>query len=220
MAAFALAMEEGADGVELDVRLDRDGDVIVLHDTNLERVTRGHDARDAEGLGRTELASVDLGNGERVPRLADVLCWARSQGARVNVELKADVPNRAALAVRVAALLAVQPRAADWLIASSFDPRLVAAMARLLPWIPSGWLVEKSSGFPGRSFRERLVGAVAVHPEASLVTAASIAPWKRAGLPVNVWTVNAPHEAARLAGLGVDTLISDEPGKILAAVRQ
>ena len=219
LAAFDLALDEGADGVELDVRLDRDGDVVVIHDPSLERVTGGRDPRRIEDLRRGELAAVDLGGGERVPRLEDVLAWAKARGARINVELKHDVSRRAAFVFGVARLIAWQPRAADWLILSSFDPRLVAAVARLVPWVPSGWLVEESRGIPGRSWRERLVGATALHPQASLVTEARILPWQRDQLPVNVWTVNDPNEARRLDALGVDTLISDVPGMILAALR-
>lgn len=218
LAAFDLAMDEGADGVELDVRLDRDGDVVVIHDDSLGRVTGKRDARRVEDVGRSDLASIDLGDGERVPRLEDVLAWAISRGARVNVELKKDVSRRSAFVFKVARLIAVQPRAADWLILSSFDPRLVAAISRLLPWVAAGWLVEEGTGIPGRSFRERLVGASALHPQASLVTPSGILPWQRENLPVNVWTVNDPNEARRLDALGVDSLISDVPGEILRAL--
>lgn len=215
LAAFELAREEGADGVELDVRLDRDGDVVVAHDAELGRVTGGRDTRRIDALGRRELSEVDLGDGERVPRLEDVLRWAREHGMRVNVELKRDVTHLGRFVLGVARLVGMQPRAADWLIFSSFDPRLVMALAHLVPWVPSGWLVEPPLGVPGRSLLQRVVGATAVHPKASLVTAASIAPWRASKLAVNVWTVNDGVEARRLAALGVDTLISDEPGHIL-----
>ena len=220
LQAFELAMEEGADGVELDVRLDRNGDVVVIHDPSLERVTNGRDKRLIEELGRNDYAAVDLGGGARVPALEEVLDWARTRGARVNVELKRDVRRRGLFVWKVAKLLAREPDARDRFLVSSFDPRLVAAVARLLPRVPTGWLVDEPGPIPGRSFFERLVGARAVHPKASLVTAAGISPWQRDGLFVNVWTVNDPDEARRLDELGVDALISDEPGKILAALRR
>src|SRR6478752_9574719 len=72
LRAFELALAEGADGVELDVRLDADERVIVLHDRTLERVTDGSERRDVETLGAHELDRVSL-RGERVPLLADVL---------------------------------------------------------------------------------------------------------------------------------------------------
>ncbi|HVW24204.1 MAG TPA: glycerophosphodiester phosphodiesterase [Polyangiaceae bacterium] len=217
MAAFELALREGADGVELDVRLDRDGDVVVIHDATLARVTGGADTRDVDRLGRAELARVDVGRGERVPRLAEVLSWSRTRGARVNIELKSDLRRRAWLALKVAALLVREPHAAERLILSSFDPKLVLASARLLPWVPVGYLVERRFTLGARASK-LLLGAAAVHPNASMVSERAILPWRRAKMPVNVWTVNAPDEARRLDALGVDSIITDEPGKILAAL--
>jgi glycerophosphoryl diester phosphodiesterase len=218
MAAFDLALSQGADGVELDVRLDRDGNVVVIHDPSLERVTGGRDVRRVEDLGLRELAAVDIGGGERVPRLEDVLDWSRRTGARVNVELKRDVTSRALLVWKVVRLVAQERDAGDRLLLSSFDPWLVAAAARFLPRVPAGWLVEAPGPIPGRSLGARLVGASAVHPQSALVTMAGISPWQRDGLLVNVWTVNDPQDARRLAALGVDALISDEPGKIVTSL--
>jgi glycerophosphoryl diester phosphodiesterase len=218
LAAFQLALDEGADGVELDVRLDRDGDVIVIHDVDLARVTSSRDVRRLSDVGRFELAGVDLGGGERVPRLADVLAWSRERGARVNIELKRDSVRPARLAWAVSRLVGEERDAGERFILSSFDPRLVAASARLLPGVPVGWLVESPRRVPGRSFVERLVGASALHPQTTLVTKAVIAPWQAEGLPVNVWTVNDREDARRLDALGVDCLISDVPGEILAAL--
>jgi len=220
LAAFDLAMDEGADGIELDVRLDADGDVIVLHDQDLSRVTSGRDTRRAEDLHRMDLAGTDLGGGEPVPLLSDVLVWARGRRARVNVELKADVRHRVRFVLAVARLVAVEPDASKRILFSSFDPRLVMALSYLLPWIPSGWLVEQARGVPARIGLARLVRAAAVHPHRSLVTDDSIRPWKAEGRAVNVWTVNEVDEARRLAAIGVDTIITDEPGKILDALRR
>jgi glycerophosphoryl diester phosphodiesterase len=214
MAAFERAVAEGADGVELDVRLDGDGEVIVIHDPALLRVTGGRDGRRVDELGRSELAKVDVGQGERVPLLLEVLSWAREGRTRVNVELKADVSRRAALVWKVVRLVGAEPDAAERLILSSFDPRILFAVARILPWIPAGYLIEKAP-VPRPRMAELLLGASAVHPNASLVTATSVAPWQEAQLPVNVWTVNDPAEAQRLDGVGVDCIITDEPGKIL-----
>lgn len=218
IAAFDLAMDEGADGVELDVRLNRDGHVVVIHDPTLERVTDGRDRRRIEDVGLAELAAIDLGGGARVPALEEVLSWARRRRARVNVELKRDVTRRARFVWEVVRLLAFEPAAGTRLLTSSFDPWLVLACAHFLPHIAAGWLVEAPGPVPGRSFGERLLGASAVHPQASLVTPESIAPWHHDGCLVNVWTVNDPADAQRLAQIGVDTIISDEPGKILGAL--
>jgi glycerophosphoryl diester phosphodiesterase len=66
----------------------------------------------------------------------------------------------------------------------------------------------------------RAFGADGVNPQAALVTEQSLARWKRRPAPVSTWTVNDVAEARRVAALGVDTIISDEPGKILGALTE
>src|SRR6187431_1614466 len=82
MAAFDLAATSGADGVELDVRLCRSGELVVCHDADLGRLTRGRDTRRLADLDRAELQRVDVGGGQSIPLLADVLAWAESRRLR------------------------------------------------------------------------------------------------------------------------------------------
>ncbi len=218
LRAFELALEEGADGVELDVRLDRDGRVIVLHDVELRRVSGGSETRAAEDLGAAELGRVDLGGGERVPLLVDVLRAFRELGARVNVELKRDVRRPVALLGGVERAVRESGAPPELVIFSSFRPGFVAALARRLPEYPRAWLVHQKQRILRSAPLYRLLGSDGVHPEWPLVTARSLARWKRGASVVNTWTVNDGAEARRLAELGVDAIISDRPGAILAAL--
>src|SRR5258708_32814116 len=95
MQAFELAATSGADGVELDVRLCRSGEVVVFHDPTLARMTGGRDPRAVADVPMIDLRQVDLGGGEGVPLLTEVLAWAEGRGLSVNVEIKRDVPDRA-----------------------------------------------------------------------------------------------------------------------------
>jgi glycerophosphoryl diester phosphodiesterase len=218
LRAFELALDEGADGVELDVRLDGDGRVVVLHDADLARVSRGTEKRLAEELGAAELAGVDLGGGERVPLLVDVLRVFRERGARVNVELKRDVGRPGLLLAGVEGAVRASGAPPELVIFSSFRPGFVAALARRMPAYPRAWLVHARQRVVRDAPFFRLLGSDGVHPEWTLVTAASLARWKRGASVVNVWTVNDGAEARRLADLGVDAIISDRPGAILAAL--
>jgi glycerophosphoryl diester phosphodiesterase len=218
LRAFDLALGEGADGVELDVRLDRDGRVIVLHDADLGRVSKGAETRAAEDLGATELGRVDLGGGERVPLLADVLRHFRERSARVNVELKRDVRRPAALLRGVEHAVKRSDAPPELVIFSSFRPGFVAGMARRLPAFPRAWLVHARQRVVKNAPFFRLIGSDGVHPEWPLVTPSSLARWKRGPSVVNTWTVNDAAEALRLAELGVDAIISDRPGVILEAL--
>ena len=214
LAAFELARTEGADGIELDVRLDGDGEVIVLHDPTLARVTNGAERRHAENLSSRDLARLDVGAGERVPRLTEVLDWARQHEQLVNVELKSDVRNRGLLLQRVER--AVTGRALPNLIFSSFHPYFVWWLGRRLPHLPRAWLVHRKQRILKYAPGLAQLGANALHPEHTLCTPERVARSKAKNLLVNVWTVNEPSRARELARIGVDAIISDVPGKILA----
>src|SRR5579864_6905519 len=86
LASFERGLELGADWIELDVHLSRDGELIVIHDETLERTTNGH------GLVRdhtlADLQALDAGDGQRIPTLNEVLTWARERGAVVDIEIK------------------------------------------------------------------------------------------------------------------------------------
>jgi glycerophosphoryl diester phosphodiesterase len=215
LLAFELARNEGADGVELDVRTDGSGRVIVLHDVTLGRVSNGAETRAAETLSPAELALVDVGAGERVPLLADVLSWARAQSMRVNVELKSDVRQRLALLQGVARTVRASGLTHELLLFSSFHPAFVRALAWLLPDFPRAWLVEAKQTVLRSTPFARALGADGINPQALLVNAGSMARWRHSGGPVSTWTVNHDGEAQRVAALGVDTIISDRPGAIL-----
>ncbi|HEY2410369.1 MAG TPA: glycerophosphodiester phosphodiesterase family protein [Polyangiaceae bacterium] len=215
LCAFELARSEGADGVELDVRLDGSGALIVLHDPTLERVSVERDPRHAEDVPSAELSKIDLGGGEHVPTLVDVLGWARQHEMRVNIELKSDVRQRGLLLERVRDVLqnAPLPR----VILSSFDPRFVHWLGRALPNLPRAWLVHRKQRILKYAPGWRLLGD-GVHFDHVLATADRIASLHRVGGVVNVWTVNDAGSARRLARDGVDGIISDRPGAILRAL--
>lgn len=219
LAAFDLALDEGADGVELDVRLDGDRSVVVLHETDLSRVTGGRDGRSVEDLTGKEVAAIDVGNGQHIPTLANVLAWADRRGARLNVEIKSDVRHASVLVRKVARMVRARAGMSSQILLSSFHPAMVAACARLLPTIATAWLVHQEQRLLRSAPGRRWLGAAAIHPEAALVTRRRVAAWKADGLAVNAWTVNDPALAVRLAEMGVDMLISDAPGRLLGALR-
>jgi glycerophosphoryl diester phosphodiesterase len=222
-AAFELSRKEGAAGVELDVRLVKTGEIVVLHDTTLARVTGRADRRAVEPLAWAEVKRADVGRGERVPLLSDVLDWAAQHDQLVNVEVKSDVKRRRDLVSGVIELLRRHPHAARGVLLSSFDPRFVWQLARVLPDIPSAFLfhtrspMARAAALVGAATFSRL-GARAVHPEHVLVTEQRMAAWRSRQALVGVWTVNDETRARELAALGVDYIVSDRPGAILGAL--
>jgi glycerophosphoryl diester phosphodiesterase len=218
LAAFDLAALEGADGVELDVRLNGSREVIVLHDRTLGRVTGGED-RDVETVTTRDLAAISLADGERVPLLSDVLHWAVQRDVRVNIELKPDVSRRDLLVRRVAALSQRVPGAPARLVLSSLDPSVLARLRRFAPELPLAWVIAPPLQ---KYWREPLwpgLGIVGAHPHLSLVDEARVATVHRRGAVLNVWTVNDVGAAQQLAAWGVDGIITDDPAAIAEAVK-
>src|SRR5207302_6350972 len=86
MASFERGLELGADWIELDVHLSRDGALIVIHDETLDRTTNGHGLVRDHSL--SELKALDAGDGQRIPTLDEVLDWARRANTVVDIEVK------------------------------------------------------------------------------------------------------------------------------------
>lgn len=213
LPAFERAASEGADGVELDVRLSRDGVVVVAHDPDLSRVTDGRDTRAVADLDAEELARVDLGGGAHVPTLDEVLRLVRARGLLVNVEMKRDVPSRTSVVRRTVDALR-DASFAERAIVSSFDPFMLRAFA-FASRVPVGLLFHRGQSHLRPWIVARALGADAAHAERTLI---GRGPSPAGDLIVNVWTVNDDGEARDLADVGVDGLITDAPGRIRAAI--
>jgi glycerophosphoryl diester phosphodiesterase len=221
LAAFRLALAQGADGVELDVWRCGSGEVVVVHDEDLSRVG-GTPLRVPEAR-LAELRAVDVGawkgarfRGERIPLLAEVL--EALPGAVVNVELKSRGARDLELA-RAAADVIWRARAGARVVVSSFDWRLVAAFRLASRDVATGLLVEGGGAWRLRTWvGVRALRPAAVHPALPLATDERVQRWAARGLAVNVWTVDDPAEAVRLERAGASAVITNVPAAIRAAV--
>ncbi|MEO6419028.1 MAG: glycerophosphodiester phosphodiesterase family protein [Polyangiaceae bacterium] len=211
IASLERAHVEEADAVEIDIRLSRDGEVVVCHDPDLSRMTGGSDVRWVAALSMAELAKVRLlGSSEGVPTLREVLAWCRERGMAINIELKHDQPDRTRFLVALARVL-LQPRV-DILL-SSFDPALLLAMGPLAPGVPRAWLTDRRHD-RALDLAIRLSSPslfFALHPEHTQCTDARVSRWKTRGFCVGAYTVNDAAEARELARRGVDWIITDTP---------
>ena len=210
--AFDNGIALGADGLELDVHLSRDGVVVVHHDLTLDRTTtlRGPIAlRDAAELRRA-----------RVPTLAEVLM--RYRDARIIIEMKVNAP---ALARAVVDLLH-RTAAVDRVCLGSFGWRVLRAARALEPRVATSAAREEVRWALYRSWCRWPVSRVAYAgyqvPELAgrtrVVSPRFIADAHAAGLGVQVWTVDTEHDARRLLAWGVDALITDRPDIIVPLV--
>ncbi len=215
LAAFRVARARGADGVELDAWRCRSGEVVVFHDDDLVRLA-GRPERVVD-LSLGSLRQVVLHGGERIPTLAEVM--AATAPLTVNVELKT---SRALSGLGVARAVAAELRRrgeTGRAVVSSFNPFALAAFRAACPEVPVGLLVHAKQRRPLREgWAARPLRCAAIHPEAVMVSPARVAAWRIAGVRIHTWTVDEEDEIHRLAGLGVDAIITNDPARARAAL--
>jgi glycerophosphoryl diester phosphodiesterase len=215
LAAFRLAVEMGADAIELDAKLTSDGEVVVIHDQTLDRTT-GFSGR-VNQSSLVELRRLDAGSffspkyaGEKIPSLAEVFETVGKQ-IFINVEITNYASPFDALPVKVVELVR-NYNLEDWVLFSSFHPLNLLRTRWMIPQVPVGVLAEK--GKPGRwarSFLGRLVSPKIVHPNLSDTDQALILAQHDSGRRVHVWTVDDPVDMRRLFNLKVDGIFTDDP---------
>ncbi|MDH5673141.1 MAG: glycerophosphodiester phosphodiesterase [Myxococcales bacterium] len=215
LGAFAAAIELGADGVELDVRRCRSGEVVVFHDPDLLRMAQdpGERGRIVADSDYNQLRDVQLAGAQRIPLLDEVLDLLLDAGLRINVEVKSDLPDRQDLIAATARVLGGRAAAErQQLLVSCFSRSMLEALAATLPDITMAWLVAKPPYAPPAA-------AGALHPGVRALDVTALQAVRAAGLAVNVWTVNDPERALELAALGVDGLITDELAALQRALQ-
>ena len=203
LEAFSHAIERGADGVELDVQLSRDYEVMVFHDDDLRRLAGRHDR--VETLTSRQLQRIRLWGDGRIPRLAELLeRWPTDRW--LNVELK-PVADGHVLVERALAQLSGRPR----VILSSFDPRLLLRARGLGSQYEHALLLAAESPPFLHAGGAKAYGCASVHLDHRLCTARVIEHHRAQGLEVGAWTVNDDARKRALVELGVTRLITDRP---------
>ena len=220
LASFREAIAQGATGIELDVHLSADGQVIVIHDDTLEATTNG--TGPVGELTLAQLKALDAGawfdsrfTGERIPTLLEVFA-DMPVTTMVNVEIKSRYGlsgNDLAALVGLTLDVVRSCKRESTVIFSSFDPRAIRLLTRLAPEIERALLIDRKRPW-WLALASLGLKLQAVHPHRLRVTGRMVAAAHRRGRRVNVWTVNDPAEAKRLTGLGVDALISNRPAEI------
>jgi len=222
LVAFRRAQADGASWVEFDAKLTKDGHVVVMHDATLERTTDGKGNVADHTLA--ELRKLDAGGwfgaafkGERIPTLVESMALFEELGMGFNIEVK-PCPGREAETARACCELIDRhwPKTAPVPVLSSFKRASLEAARDAAPHIPRGYLAEEL----GKTWRADVeaLGCVAVHPGWKLLTRQQVRDIKEAGLKTLVWTVNEPERARELVAWGVDSIITDDPRTVGAAL--
>ncbi|MBI5652332.1 MAG: glycerophosphodiester phosphodiesterase [Chloroflexi bacterium] len=242
LAAFKRAFELGADGIELDVTLTKDGVPVVIHDEKVDRTTNGHGL--VKQMTLDQIKQFDAGawfdekyRGEKIPTLAETLGAIGARGL-VNIELKTEalrpwpakpqgVPRLQIAKFWVMVLLRLressaleekvvevieQTRAEKNVVLSCFNPFALGKTKSLNARLQRGLLYSTTLPiYLKRAWFLRVAQPHALHPNAGMVTPEYAARMIARGYKINVWTVDDPIEAKRLAGLGVNAIITNKP---------
>lgn len=209
MAAFQLALDHGADGIELDVMLSKDHQLVVIHDDTVDRTTDGFGP--VKEMTLQELQSLDAGEGQKIPSLEEVF---ESFGGRflINVELKNYASIFDALPIEVAKLVK-RYQIEDSILISSFNPFNLPRFHAQLPDVSLGLLTQANQA---KKWIWRLFHFDALHPYFSDVDQVLVASLHDRNRQVNVWTVDDDEEIRRLAALNVDSIITNDPQRTRA----
>jgi glycerophosphoryl diester phosphodiesterase len=215
LASFCKARQQGADGIEMDVKLTADGEVVIMHDQTVNRTTNGHGLLRSFGL--VDLRRLDAGSwfdgafrGERVPTLGEIF-ETLQDSILYDIELTNYGTPFDQLLDKVLALIQ-KYELAHKVMVTSFFPNNISRFRSLAPSIEGGVIALKGmAGFLSRSIVGRWFAPRAVIPVYLDLTPKYILQQKAQNRKVFPWTVNDPADIQRMARWGVDGLITDVP---------
>jgi glycerophosphoryl diester phosphodiesterase len=215
LAAFELAIDHKADAIELDVKLSGDGQVVVMHDSTVDRTTDG--TGQVRKLPLAALKELDAGShfdiafrGEPIPTLEEVL---ETLGKRIpiNIELTNLTSPGDALPAKVAELVTRHGMERQVMF-SSFNPLALLRVRRYSPKVPIGLLgLDGVAGAWTRTLLANLIPHEALHPWVGNVDETLVKWTHSRGRRLHVYTVNEPSQMRNLYTWGADGLITDDP---------
>ena len=232
LVSFERALADGADGIEFDVRLAKDGVAVVIHDATLRRTAlkRGRIA----DLSSTELAEMDAGTWfnlrypskahplytrARIPTLSDVFARFKNSEALLYVEMKCGAKDRLRLSAEVTRLIRAH-RIAPQVCVESFDLAAIAEIKRLDAGLRTAALFDRRLSRPAPSARKMIEQAVLCGAEElalhhSLATRRTVAEAARRGLETIIWTADNPDWVLRAGRRGIRAIITNDPARLI-----
>lgn len=207
LASFKKALELGADGVELDVRLTKDGRVVVMHDPWVIRTTKRFGS--IAGKSLNELKKLNAGNGEKIPTLQEVLDLINGK-VQMNIELKGK-----GIALPVADIIKEYAAKGKWkysdFFVSAFHHKELLEFKKLLPQVKIGALII-GINIQFDKYQKEL-HAYSVNMWSPFARKSVVEKAHKKGLKVFVYTVNSKREISRMKKIGVDCILTNYPDK-------
>lgn len=212
MLAFRKAAETPAEGIELDVQLTKDGEVIVLHDETLDRTTDG--TGPVADVTLRELQSFNAAKKfpefgfQPVPTFREYLAFAAETGVFTDIELKTGINPYPGIEEKVWALIQ-EFGLEKQVMFSSFRYESLLNMRNIAGDVPCGYLAEDwTADLPEHILA---LGFEAIHPHYLDLNQGRCRRLEKMGLPVNTYTPNSPGSLRRLIRWNVHAVITNEP---------
>jgi len=213
MKAFREAEKAGADGIELDVQMTKDGELVVIHDEKVDRTTNGKGY--VKDLTFKEIRKLDAGAGKNVfhkkvpiPSLIEVLEWMKTNQIICNIELKNGVFPYEGMEEKVISLIRSYGMT-DRIILSSFNHYSIVYCYRLAPEIETAPLFSEGLYMPW--VYAQSIGAKSMHPKYTIAKTKLIQESQACGIAVRPYTVNKEKEMQRLFAACCSAFITDDP---------
>ena len=209
MRAFIQAFQDGADGIEFDVRLAADNQMVVIHDSLIDRTSNGF------GLVRKktyqELLGFDFGKGEKIPLLVDVLKKFGNQ-KWLNIEIKEQGFEKQLLE------LLDKLKVDQKYVISSFNISVIQKIKELNSEIPTAFLYQANR--LNLQFLISETQCEGIHPKHTIVNKRLISEARYYNLVVRAWTIDSQRKAWKLTKLGIDGIITNKPKKIILYLKE
>ena len=219
LTAFMEAEKAGADGLELDVQLTKDGEIVVIHDEKVDRTTSGN------GFVKDFLfkdlrkfnANKKSNKKEPIPSLAEVFEWLTTNNLLCNIELKNGFFPYKGLEEKVIELIH-KYQLVDRIIISSFNHYSIVYSYRLAPEIETAPLFYEGIYMPW--IYSQSILAKGIHPRYTAISDEIIIKTMENGIAVRPYTVNKEADLLRLFNINCTALITDDPVKALSLRKQ
>jgi glycerophosphoryl diester phosphodiesterase len=210
MAAFKKALELGSGGIELDVHMTKDGQIVVIHDETIDRTSDGRGK--VRDMTLPELLQYDFGSwfsddyvGERIPTLEQVMEYLHDWDGILNIEIKeADTGVESAV---IALINKYGMR--DRVIISSFDHYVLVNVNKIDDCIKTGALFMENLYEPWNYVKGLDVSAI--HPYYRTIKPDIITQCRTNGIEVNVFTIDCVEDMKMFAGVGASGIITNVP---------
>jgi glycerophosphoryl diester phosphodiesterase len=221
LASFQLALTQGADGIELDIHLTKDGEMVVCHDPTIDRTTNGSGY--IVEMEADEIKRFDAGGwfsqayvGESIPTLMEVFDLV-PDSIMINIEIKYAYQGQ--LETQLLDFLRKRNRL-EHVVISSFDHKCIQRIKKAEPAVRVG-LLYAGNLFDHAGYANQLgMDVYSIHPQYQLIDKADVLNAKAAGLETYPFTINLEEDFRKMMEYGVSGIITDFPGKLVQLLKR